>query len=248
MPGAWAAQTRHDLRPGAGTDARDCAADRDAIPGRSGQKERPAHPASRRDGAVCTTGAASADGAGRFRLLRQLLTESLILSALGGALGLLLAKWGVTALLSVFADSLPRAGEIGLDGRVVGFTLLISLLTGIVFGLPPALQSAGAELQTALKESGAAGAGPQRYWLRCALVVLEVAASLVLLAGAGLLIRSFAPLQQADVGLRPEHVLTMGVALPPAKYATPQATVTFYEQLLERVAALPGVESAGVIR
>jgi len=186
-------------------------------------------------------------GAGRFRLLRQLLTESLILSALGGALGLLLAKWGVTALLSVFADSLPRAGEIGLDGRVAGFTLLISLLTGIVFGLPPALQSAGAELQTALKESGAAGAGPQRYWLRGALVVLEVAASLVLLAGAGLLIRSFVRLQQADVGLRPEHVLTMGVALPPAKYATPQATVTFYEQLLERVAALPGVESAGVI-
>jgi putative ABC transport system permease protein len=186
-------------------------------------------------------------GAGRFRLLRQLLTESLILSALGGALGLLLAKWGVTALLRVFADSLPRAGEIGLDGRVVGFTLLISLLTGIVFGLPPALQSASAELQTALKESGAAGAGPQRYWLRGALVVLEVAASLVLLAGAGLLIRSFARLQQADVGFRPEHVLTMGVALPPAKYTTPQATVTFYEQLLERVAALPGVESAGVI-
>jgi ABC-type lipoprotein release transport system permease subunit len=104
-------------------------------------------------------------GAGRFRLLRQLLTESLILSSLGGALGLLLAKWGVTALLSVFADSLPRAGEIGLDGRVVGFTLLISLLTGIFFGLPPALQSAGAELQTALKESGAAG---DRYFLRTA--------------------------------------------------------------------------------
>jgi predicted permease len=186
-------------------------------------------------------------GAGRFRLLRQLLTESLILSALGGALGLLLAKWGVTALLSVFADSLPRAGEIGLDGRVVGFTLLISLLTGIVFGLPPALQSAGAELQAALKESGSAGAGPQRYWLRGALVVLEVAASTVLLAGAGLLIRSFTRLQQAEAGLRPEHVLTMGVALPPAKYATPQATVTFYEQLLERVAALPRVESAGVI-
>jgi putative ABC transport system permease protein len=186
-------------------------------------------------------------GAGRFRLLRQLLTESLILSSLGGAIGLLLANWGVTALLSVFADSLPRAGEIGLDGRVAGFTLLISLLTGIVFGLPPAMQSAGAELQTALKESGAASAVPPQYWLRGLLVVLEVAASVVLLAGAGLLIRSFARLQQTDVGLRPEHVLTMSVALPPAKYAGPQATVTFYEQLLERVAALPGVESAGVI-
>jgi len=185
-------------------------------------------------------------GAGRFRLLRQLLTESLILSALGGAFGLLLAKWGVTALLSMFADSLPRASEVGLDGRVVGFTLLISLMTGIVFGLPPALQSANADLETALKEGGA-GAGPQRHWLRGALVVLEVAASLALLVGAGLLIRSFVRLQQADVGLRPERVLTMGIALPPAKHSTPQATVTFYEQLLERVAALPGVESAGVI-
>ena len=185
-------------------------------------------------------------GAGRFRLLRQLLTESLILSALGGAFGLLLAKWGVTALLSMFADSLPRASEVGLDGRVVGFTLLISLMTGIVFGLPPALQSANADLETALKEGGAS-AGPQRHWLRGALVVLEVAASLALLVGAGLLIRSFVRLQQADVGLRPERVLTMGIALPPAKHSTPQATVTFYEQLLERVAALPGVESAGVI-
>jgi len=186
-------------------------------------------------------------GAGRFRLLRQLLTESLILSALGGASGLLLAKWGVTALLSLFADSLPRAGEIELDARVVGFTLLLSLLTGIVFGLSPALQSASADLQTALKEGGAAGEGPQRRWLRSALVVLEIAASLVLLAGAGLLIRSFVRLQQTDVGLRPEHVLTMEVALPTAKYATPQATITFYERLLERVAALPGVQRAGVI-
>jgi putative ABC transport system permease protein len=186
-------------------------------------------------------------GAGRFRLLRQLLTESLILSALGGAFGLLLAKWGVNALLSLFADALPRASEIGLDGRVVGFTLLLSLLTGIVFGLSPALQSAGEDLQTALKEGGAACGAPQRHWLRGALVVLEIAASLVLLAGAGLLIRSFLRLQQTDVGLRPEHVLTMGVALPPAKYSSPQATITFYEQLLERVAALPGVGRAGVI-
>src|SRR5262249_39833705 len=129
-------------------------------------------------------------GAGRFRLLRQLLTESMILSALGAVLGLLLARWGVTALLNLFADSLPRAHEIGLDGRVVGFTLMLSLLTGIVFGLAPALQSSGAELQTALKEGGATGEGPQRRLLRSALVVLEVAASLVLLAGAGLLIRS----------------------------------------------------------
>src|SRR5262245_5046925 len=186
-------------------------------------------------------------GAGRFRLLRQLLTESVILSAIGGALGLLLAKWGVTALLSLFADSLPRANEIGLGGRVVGFTLLLSLLTGIVFGLAPALQSAGADIQTALKGGGAAGEVPQRRWFRSALVVLEIAASLVLLVGAGLLIRSFVRLQQTEVGVRPEHVLTMGVALPPAKYATPQATITFYEQLLERVAALPGVQRAGVI-
>src|SRR5262245_3429165 len=186
-------------------------------------------------------------GAGRFRLLRQLLTESMILSALGAALGLLLARWGITTLLSLFADSLPRANEIGLDGRVVGFTVLLSLLSGVAFGLAPALQSSGAELQAALKEGGAAGTNPKQHLLRSALVVIEIAASLVLLAGAGLLIKSFVRLQQTDVGLRPEHILTMGIALPPAKYATSEATVSFYAQLLERVAALPGVESAGVI-
>ena len=186
-------------------------------------------------------------GAGRFRLVRQLLTESLILAVTGGALGLLLAKWGTEALVKLAANFLPRANEVGLDGRVVGFTLLLSLLTGVVFGLSPALQIAKTDVQAALKEGGNAGEGPQRTGLRSLLVVIEVAASLVLLIGASLLLKSFVRLQQTETGMRAEHVLTMGIALPQAKYATQPATVAFYQQLLERVSALPGVEQAGVI-
>jgi putative ABC transport system permease protein len=186
-------------------------------------------------------------GAGRFRLIRQFLTESLLLSLLGAALGLLLAKWGVKALVAMAAQSLPRASEVGLDGRVIGFTLLLALLTGVVFGLAPALQSVKVDVQTTLKEGGSAGESRQNNWLRSLLVVAEVAAAFVLLAGAGLMIKSFFNLQRVDAGLRPDNVLTMGISLPDAKYKEPQSTATFFRQLLERVSALPGVQAAGVI-
>ncbi|MGH9852559.1 MAG: ABC transporter permease, partial [Blastocatellia bacterium] len=186
-------------------------------------------------------------GAGRWRLMRQFLTESLMLAALGGALGLLLAKWGVSVLVAMATQILPRASEVGLDARVIGFTMLLSLLTGVVFGLAPALQSSKVDVQTTLKEGGSAGESRQSNWLRSLLVVAEVAAAFVLLIGAGLMIKSFLNLQRVDAGLRPESVLTMSVTLPDSKYQTPQSREPFFRKLLERVSTLPGVEAAGVI-
>ena len=186
-------------------------------------------------------------GASRARLIRQFLTESVLLAVVGGALGLLLALWSLDALLALAADSLPRAGEVRLDWRVAGFTSLLSIVTGIVFGLAPALQSSKMEVQSVLKESGAGGASARRNKLRSLLVVVEVASAIVLLVGAGLLIKSFIRLQQTETGFKAENLLTMGVALPQAKYSTPQAVPAFYRQTLERIAALPGVEAAGAI-
>jgi putative ABC transport system permease protein len=186
-------------------------------------------------------------GAGRARLVRQFLTESLLLSLMGGALGLVVGKWGVDALVALASGFLPRASEIGLDARVLGFTLLISVLTAIVFGLAPALQISKTDVQEALKEGGSSGSSPRGNWLRSLLAVAEVAAALMLLIGAGLLIRSFMRLQQVDTGLRPENVLTMKITLPEAKYKTKESAVAFYDQVLERVSALPGVETAGLI-
>lgn len=192
-------------------------------------------------------GIRTALGAGRGRLIRQFLTESLLLSLMGGALGLVMAKWGVDGLMSLAAGFLPRASEIGLDWRVLGFTLLLSLMTGIVFGLVPAWQGSKVDVQEALKEGGNAGTSPRSNWLRNGLAVLEVASALVLLIGAGLLIKSFIRLQQVESGLRTENLLTMRIALPQTKYTTSQASAGFYQQVLERVSTLPGVEVAGVI-
>ncbi len=186
-------------------------------------------------------------GASRARLIRQFLTESVLLAVVGGALGLLLALWSLDALLALAADSLPRAGEVGLDWKVVGFTSLLSIATGIVFGLAPALQSSKMDVQSVLKESGAGGASARRNKVRSLLVVVEVASAMVLLVGAGLLIKSFIRLQETETGFKAENLLTMGVALPQAKYSTPQAVPAFYRQTLERIAALPGVEAAGAI-
>ena len=186
-------------------------------------------------------------GAGRARLVRQFLTESVLLSFLGGALGLLLAYWGIDGLVALAGNYLPRASEVGLDGRVVGFTLLLSLMVGVLFGLAPALQISKTDVQESLKEGGSAGNSPRRNRLRSALIVAEIASSLVLLVGAGLLIKSFVRLQGTESGLRPENVLTMRLSLPAGKYNTPQARTAFYDQVLERVSALPGVEAAGVI-
>ncbi|HMZ21724.1 MAG TPA: ABC transporter permease, partial [Blastocatellia bacterium] len=186
-------------------------------------------------------------GAGRIRLLRQLLTESALLSLLGGALGLFIAYWGVQALVKLATGILPRANEVALDGRVALFTVALALLTGIIFGLAPALQSSKADLQNDLKEGSAAAGNQQRSWLRSLLVVGEIAAALVLLIGASLLIKSFAQLQKTESGLQTENVLTAGISLPDSKYKTPESISGFHQQMLEKVSALPGVQSAGII-
>jgi len=182
-------------------------------------------------------------GASRLRIVRQLLTESLLLAVAGGGVGLLLAIWAVRWLVSMSPDTIPRVNEISVDLRVAGFTLLASVATGVLFGVVPAWQASRTEFTDALKESGRTTAGVRKQRLRSALVVSEVALSLVLLVGAGLLIRSFAKLNQVDPGFNPEQVLTMGVTLLPNKYPEDQQVATFYSQLLERSATVPGVIS-----
>jgi putative ABC transport system permease protein len=186
-------------------------------------------------------------GAGRVRIIRQLLTESVLLAAVGGAAGLLIAIWGVTSLVSVGPDTIPRLREIGVDAKVASFTLLISMVTGVVFGLAPALQVSKPDLTDALKESGRTTAGARRNRLRSLLVVSEIAMSLVLLIGAGLMIKSFARLNRVDPGFNPDKLLTMGVTLLRNKYPEDNGVAAFYSQLLERLAASPGVQSAGAI-
>jgi putative ABC transport system permease protein len=182
-------------------------------------------------------------GASRRRIMRQLLTESLLLAVAGGVAGLLLAIWAVNWLVSLGPNTIPRVNEISVDPRVAGFTLLVSVLTGVLFGLAPALQATKSNLTDSLKESGRTTAGVRQNRLRSALVVSEVALSLVLLVGAGLLIRSFAKLNQVDPGFNPEQVLTLGVTLLPNKYPEDQQVATFYSQILERLATVPGVIS-----
>jgi putative ABC transport system permease protein len=186
-------------------------------------------------------------GATRRRVVRQLLTESALLAVLGGALGLLLAVWGIDLLATVGHATLPRLNEIGIDGQVLGFTLLVSLLTGVVFGLAPALQATAANLNESLKEGGRSSAAGFRQRLRSLLVVAEVALALVLLVGAGLLMRSFWRLLQVNPGFQPDHVLAMDVALPSAKYAQGNQQAAFFQQALQRIESLPGIISAGAV-
>ncbi|HEX8144123.1 MAG TPA: ABC transporter permease [Pyrinomonadaceae bacterium] len=186
-------------------------------------------------------------GAGRARLVRQFLTESVMLALLGGGAGLLLAMWGVELLSAASPRGIPRLDEADLDIRVLGFTLGVSLLTGLLFGLVPALQSSRVELSESIKEnsrSATTGYGWRR--LRGLLVVSEVALALVLLIGAGLLLKSFGRLLAVDPGFNAENVLTMRMSLPPSRYTGPQERVNFYGQLLEGVKALPGVEAASI--
>jgi putative ABC transport system permease protein len=188
----------------------------------------------------------AAIGASRGRVVRQLLTESLMLALSGGTLGLLLAWWGIDLLLAISPGNLPRADDIRLDNRVVGFTLLVSLLTGIAFGLLPALQAARPDFNETLKEGGRRAAGLPHNGFRSFLIVGEVALAFVLLIGGGLLLKSFVRLVGVDPGFDPRRVLTMDVLLPRAKYRGAQ-TSAFFQQALERVRTLPGVEAAGAV-
>ncbi|MFN8001537.1 MAG: ABC transporter permease [Acidobacteriota bacterium] len=187
-------------------------------------------------------------GANRWRVIRQLLTESLALSLSGGLLGLLLAWWGTEALLRLIPTDVPRLAEIRLDLWVFGFTLLVSLLTGIIFGLAPALQASKIELTEAMKEGGrAASAGAGRARLRNVLVVIEIAVALVVLVGAGLLLQTFRKLQHVELGFNTHNVLTAAVEIPDTHYPKQEQAAVFFGNLLEKVRALPGVESASAI-
>ena len=182
----------------------------------------------------------TAVGASRWRLARQLLTESILLSLIGGGIGLIVARWGIDLILYVSPDSIPRSREIGLDWTVIGFTVGVSFITGILFGLIPALQAGEVDVHETLKETGRGMSG--RNWLRSSLVVAEVATTLVLLIGAGLMIRSFYLLHKVNPGFSYEHLTSFSVSLPQKKYATVETQASFYNRLLENIRALPGVE------
>ena len=187
-------------------------------------------------------------GAGRRRVVRQLLTESLLLSLLGGALGLLVAWWGVHLLLAASPLNIPGLKDAGLDTNVLAFTAVVSVLTGVIFGLAPALQASRADLQDALKEGGRnAAGGAVRNRVRAVLVVVEVALSLVLLVGAGLLGKSFLLLSEVRPGFEPEHVLSTDLSLAKAKYPQPEQQQAGFAEIVRRAAAIPGVEAAAVI-
>src|SRR5262245_57377460 len=185
-------------------------------------------------------------GAGRRRVIRQLLTENMLLAMLSGSLALLVAFWGVGLLRTIIPENLPRAYEIGIDGGVFGFTLLISLGAGILFGLIPALQASKVNLIYALKDGGRSSGGGGHDRLRNLLVVSEVALALALLIGAALMFRSFVRLMNVDPGLDPRNVLTVDIRLSRNKYSRPQQAV-FFQQLLERLRALPGIQAAGAV-
>ena len=189
----------------------------------------------------------TAIGASRGALIRQLLTESLMLALLGGVLGALLSAWGTQTLAGMAESSLPRASEIRVDGAVLAFTAMISLFAGVVFGLVPALQISRADLNSVLRSEGrAATSGRRRNRMRNLLVVSQVALSMVLLIGAGLLLRSFVQLRSAHPGFDARNVLTMNVALPQSRYSKGAQMVAFSEELVRQLRALPGVQSAAV--
>jgi putative ABC transport system permease protein len=185
-------------------------------------------------------------GASRGRIIRQLLTESLLLSTAGGAAGLLLSVWLTELFVAISPANSPRFDEIRPDARVFAFTLGVTVLTGLVFGLAPALAASRTDLNETLKEGGRAGsAGSRRNRARSLLVVAEIALSFMLLAGAGLLIRSFMRLREVNPGLNPDGVLALRVSLLSTKYPTAQQKTEFYRQAVERIKSLPGVEAAG---
>jgi putative ABC transport system permease protein len=183
-------------------------------------------------------------GAGRARIVRQLLTESIVLGLIGGVLGLLLAYWGVQLLVALSPEDIPRVKEIGVDGRVVIWTFIISLVTGLLSGLAPALQTSKSNPHEVLKESDRGGAGGVRHHrLRSLLVVSEIALTMVLLTGAGLLVKSFLRLQEVNPGFKSNNVVTMRISLPGYKYSGDDQIRGYYKEVLGRLRNLPGVDA-----
>lgn len=185
-------------------------------------------------------------GAGRGQIVRQLLTESMVLGLAGSALGLIFAVWGVDLMVAALPNEIPYWLNFDFDGRVFLFALGIGVISSVLFGLLPALQSSNPQLVDVLKEGGRSGGGGVKgQRVRNSLVVAEVALALVLLIGAGLMMRSFMHLQKTDIGMDPSRTLTFRVGLPEAQFPDKDSAVRFFEQLIPRLAALPGVESAG---
>ena len=187
-------------------------------------------------------------GAGRGRLLRQLLTESALLAALGGLLGVLSGHWALPLLLALSPPGTVPAAALSIDGRVLAFALALTAATGLFFGLVPAVQASRPDLQGVLKQAGRGDSGAVGHRLRDALVVCEVTLSLVLLVGAGLLVRSALALQSAPLGFRPDHLLTLEFRLPPSRYPQPRDIAAFFRETLDRLRAVPGIESAALVR
>jgi putative ABC transport system permease protein len=186
-------------------------------------------------------------GAGRGRVLRQLLTESVLLALVSGAFGVLLAYWGVAAVRGAGPSTVPRLSEVGVDWRVLGFALAISVLTGVFVGLAPALQAGKVDLMGSLKESGAVSTGNVRGRLRSVLLAAEVALALALLTGAGLTLQSFFRLLEVSPGFDPANIVTVGFSLPRARYDMDAQAADFQQRTLERIGTLPGVVAAGTV-
>jgi putative ABC transport system permease protein len=186
-------------------------------------------------------------GAGRWRIVRQLLTESILIAILGGAIGVLFAWWGTNLLIALKPQNLPRLDEIGVDLRVFGFTLGVSLLTGLIFGLLPAWSASRAAVNTGLKEGGrSASSSRSQQRLRNAFVIGELAVALVLLVGAGLLVKTFWKLRNVEPGFNPNHLLTMRVELPEARYKEVEPQTRFRTQALANINSLPATQAAMV--
>ena len=190
----------------------------------------------------------SALGARRGRIIRQLITESVLLAAMGGALGLMIAAWGTDLLVSLVPDDIPRVSSVKVDPAVLGFTFIVALGTGVLFGLAPAVQASKLDLREALNEGGRGAGGGGRQWMRSGLVIAEVAVALVLLTGAGLLLQTFDRLSRVSPGLQTSGLFTATLTAPYVTYPKPENVAQFYDQLLTRVKTLPGVVSASTIQ
>jgi len=194
-------------------------------------------------------------GAGRWRLIRQLLTESSLLALIGGAGGLLLARWAVQGLIALNPPDVPRLAQVNLDGRVVAFTFFTTLLVGIIFGLAPALHASKPDLNTALKDGASSTSSggryslfmPRRFGLRDLMVVAQTALAIVLLAGSGLLIKSFNKLQHVELGFTPTSAITLTLSPPFNRFSNDRHVMDYYQQLLDSLKAMPGVDSAATM-